>query len=154
MQLSKGEDDGFPDREVNELSVAVIQARSLPAVDRKAYGSAGGCADPQATVVVGLLTEDVFRFVHDETHPIKDWDVGTRERNVKALGNSLLVVNLGALGGSLVLYSLMFLTYERDASRLRRQLDRERASALDKEGGSVVSKDDASLLIEEEKERQ
>ena len=47
------EDDGFPDREVNELSVAVIQARSLPAVDRKAYGSAGGCADPQATVVVG-----------------------------------------------------------------------------------------------------
>jgi hypothetical protein len=115
-----------------------------------------------ATVVVGLLTEDVFGFVHDETHPIKDWDVGTRARNVKALGNSLLVVNLGALGGSLVLYSLMFLTYERDASRLRRQLDRERASALDKEGGSVVSKeaaptstrDDASLLIEEEKERQ
>ncbi len=115
-----------------------------------------------ATVVVGLLTEDVFGFVHDETHPIKDWDVGTRERNVKALGTSLLVVNLGAMGGSLVLYSLMFLTYERDASRLRRQLDRERASALDKEGGSVVSKeaaptstrDDASLLIEEEKERQ
>ena len=72
------------------------------------------------------------------------------------------MVNLGAMGGSLVLYSLMFLTYERDASRLRRQLDRERASALDKEGGSVVSKeaaptstrDDASLLIEEEKERQ
>ena len=47
------EEDGFPDREVNELSVAVIQARSLPAVDRKAFGSAGGCADPQATVIVG-----------------------------------------------------------------------------------------------------
>ena len=47
------EEDGFPNREVNELRIAVIQARSLPIVDRKAYGSAGGCADPQATVVVG-----------------------------------------------------------------------------------------------------
>jgi MFS family permease len=120
-----------------------------------------------ATVVVGLLTEDVFGFVHDDTHPINEWDVGTRERNVKALGTALLVVNLAAMSGSLILYLLMLLTYERDAARLRQQLDREIGSvALDKEGGFVVesggaggSKEaapattqaEASLLVEEEK---
>ena len=35
-----------------------------------------------ATVIVGLLTENIFGFIHDDTHPIKEWDIGTRERNV------------------------------------------------------------------------
>ena len=31
-----------------------------------------------ATVIVGLLTENIFGFIHDDTHPIKEWDIGTR----------------------------------------------------------------------------
>lgn len=84
-----------------------------------------------STVIVGLLTEDVFGFVHDNSHPVKDWDVGTRERNVKALGSALFVVNVSAVLGSLVLYILMLYTYEGDAARLRKELSKERQMVED-----------------------
>jgi hypothetical protein len=73
-----------------------------------------------ATVFVGILAEDTFGFIHSKQRPIKDWDVGTRSVNTKALGNALCVVNLFAMSGSLILYVLMFFTYEKDALNMRR----------------------------------
>merc|ERR1711871_1256682 len=78
-----------------------------------------------ATVIVGVLSEDVFGFVHNDDRPIKTWNRGTRSVNTHALGNALLVVNLVAMMGSLVLYIVTIFTYPRDAAWMARRIGRD-----------------------------
>ena len=70
---------------------------------------------PFSVYYKGMLSEKSFGFVYDANKPINEWDSEVRAVNTKALGSALLTVNLFAMCGSLVLYSLMFFTYPHDA---------------------------------------
>ena len=71
-----------------------------------------------ATVFVGVLAEDTFGFIHDKKKPIKNWNPSTRATNTRALGSALLIVNMVAMSGSLVIYILMLFTYPLDAKAM------------------------------------
>jgi len=54
------DDDGHPEKEVNELRVAVIQARGLPIMDRKLFGS-GGTSDPITFLKIGKASKNKLK---------------------------------------------------------------------------------------------